>query len=57
LDATQPRDFHPAPAPRPAAGDIVPLPWIALTKADCVLWAIALHRAALAARLSNGADR
>ncbi len=55
--AMQPRCLHPEPAPRRAAGEGAPLPGIALTKADCVLWAIALHRVAVAARLAGGKDR
>jgi hypothetical protein len=30
-----------------------PSPWAGLSKAECLLWAFALHRAALAERLSG----
>jgi hypothetical protein len=32
------------------------VPWPGLTRAECLLWAMALHRAAVAARLSAGED-
>jgi hypothetical protein len=40
-----------APAHQP------PAPWVELSKAECLLWAMALHRAALAARLGGGEDK
>jgi hypothetical protein len=47
------RDF--LPGARPAAGpEQPPSPWVGLSKVDCLLWAMALHRAAVAARLSGG---
>ena len=52
--AEQPQDFLPG-ARRDRAAE-APAPWVALSKAECVFWAIALHRAAVAARLSGGKD-
>ena len=45
------RDFLPRGR---SADDGVPVsPWVALSKADCLLLALALHRAAVSARLSH----
>jgi hypothetical protein len=44
-----PRDF--LPGGRSAAGVVPVSPWLALSKADCLLLALALHRAAVSARL------
>jgi hypothetical protein len=50
------RDF--LPGARPAGGPEQPAaPWVELSKADCLLWAMALHRAAVAARLSGGGSK
>jgi hypothetical protein len=55
--AKQSHDFLPGAGSTPAADALSPSPWVVLSKAECVLWAIALHRAAVAARLSGGEDR
>ena len=56
--AAQPaHDFLSGAGSTPAADALSPSPWVVLSKAECVLWAIALHRAAVAARLSGGEDR
>lgn len=55
--AMQPRGRSPEARPAAAAEAPPPLPWVALSKADCVLWAIALHRAAVAARLSGAGEK
>jgi hypothetical protein len=55
-DAAASRDC--LPAVRPADGpELAPVPWARLSRAECLLWALALHRAAVAARLSSGQDR
>jgi hypothetical protein len=55
--ATQSHDFLPRARSTREAEAPSPPSWVALSKAECVLWAIALHRAAVAARLSGGEDR
>jgi len=46
------RDF--LPGARHVAAHLPPAPWVELSKAECLLWAMALHRAAVAARLGGG---
>jgi hypothetical protein len=53
--STGSRDFLPDARRDARAEQPRPQPWPGLSKAECMLWAIALHRAAVAARLSGGA--
>jgi hypothetical protein len=50
-----PRDFLPR-VQTVRTPHLPPAPWPGLTRAECLLWAMALHRAAVAARLSAGED-
>lgn len=56
--AAHERDFLPAGSAKGGpAVELVPLPWPGISKIDCLLWAIALHRAAVSVRLTDGGSQ